>query len=219
MLKGVLMRCLRCGKQIYKGVCMMCGLDCTEIQKIVEEHNGKRFYYSEIIKMLKLDERKFSGETEFGRVIYVLGCLDIKSFYCDMCGYKAIHSKYPREYCSGKYKNLTVLYDSRNCRCSIFLGGSKKIKKVEKPARRCVCCNKIMKPYRWNQRFCSEKCRTDFYVPTIENIRKDFLKLMKVNSIKAKEIADEMEVEEGKEFREKVLDGLLSFNKKKEDYI
>lgn len=90
--------------------------------------------------------------------------------------------------------------------------------------KNCIYCNNIFFTFNPNQLFCSKKCRKKSYHPKIyskkdiiDNIRNDFLNLKRLDPSLAQKIADEMELLEGKQFRDEVLDGLAPFSNPKKN--
>lgn len=135
---------------------------------------------------------------------------------CRVCG-KKIESK------SGVIK-----YCSYICRAKKQIEDRKKRKKYPAIGNRsfkikfCKNCGKKFRTKSINKVFCNKECRLKYFkkyrksLPTntkevIGDMRFHFNRLKEINPVKAQKIADEMEILEGKEFRDLALNGLAPF--------
>jgi len=146
-----------------------------------------------------------------------VGLVDEQMANCVICG-NELKSNHP----------LAILC-SEKCR-----NEHTKLKKYKRPKRlgnprtyhnHCPICDCYFETKRWNRIYCDEKCSAKAKEKQVNHtkeemisaLRKDYNILKETDLTKAQQIADEMEILEGKVFRKLALNGLAPFDKKEND--
>lgn len=208
-------KCIVCGIFYEENKVCKCGFDEIEVHGLIVEYYKQGLSNWDIFLKLGLNgKRTLSFINSYLRSLNFKPNPEKYNFKCKMCGKQSIsnspNSTYCSEECGKKYRRE---YERKKYH------KRKKVRNINKIFRKCLYCKTEFEIKKVGQKqiFCSDECSKKYDEPTIENIREEFRNLSLSNPFEAQKIADEMEVVEGKEFRELVLNGLPPFSKKEHD--